>query len=548
MVLFDILFAVWSFVKALVPFFVLLGVLVFIHEWGHFVVARFFKVRVEVFSLGFGKKILKWKKGSTLYSISAIPLGGYVKMFGDQYGQKVSPQDKKDSFLHKKLYQRTLVVLAGPLMNFFLAVLIFATFSMVGEQEARPLVSEVEEGSLAQKAGFKAQDLLVSVNQKPLKNLKEFDRIIFKNSQKPLSITVKRDHRYQTLSVVPEKKPLIGEYGLQATGGVISGLSYFTAASFVGVDDPESAAGKAGFQTFDEIVSIDNKPVFTYNQLALALKTPGGYAIQVKREGKTKPLFLDIKSPENLKNLGFHKPNLFVADLKSGGQAQKAGLKKGDRIVKINNSPVTQWPLLVERVKNFNPEKEKHLKLGIIREGEFKEFLITPHPQSQLINGKEQTRYMLGVVSGMRQVPAGGIYTHRTLNPFKALSQGFLKTLKWCQITGIYIKKLIVGEVSRKALGGAIHIGREAYKSYSYGLKYFFIIMAVLSIQLCLVNLLPVPILDGGHLVFYAVEFFKGSPMSMRKMIMFQYLGLVFILTLVIFTTFNDVHNWIHLW
>ena len=165
-----------------------------------------------------------------------------------------------------------------------------------------------------------------------------------------------------------------------------------------------------------------------------------------------------------------------------------------------------------------------------------------------IVNGKEETHYMLGIISGTQSVPMGGIYIARQLNPFKAILSGFGKTFQWCAITGVYINRLIQGEVSRKALGGVIQIGREAYKTYSYGLKYFFIIMAILSIQLCLINLLPIPVLDGGHLFFYVIEFFKGSPLSMEKMIIAQYIGLCLLLFLFVFTTFNDVDNWLHLW
>lgn len=549
----DVLLSVWGLFKAIVPFFILLGTLVFIHEWGHFVVARFFKVRVEVFSLGFGKKLLKWKKGATTYTVSAIPLGGYVKMFGDQYGQtKIAEKDRADAFLYKKLYQRVLIVLAGPVMNFLLAGLIFAGLFMVGEEKARPVISFVEKNTPAARAGFEAQDTILAVNNHPIESLREWKQTVLKNPSEVLRVKVRTQalNAIKTLTVRPENKQVTGEFGFQETGGEVEGLVYSTASSVVGVSHPSTPAGRAGFQTFDEILSLNGQPVFTWDQVESALTSPGvrEHSFTIKRQGQIKNLVLDLKNPAPLKSLGFEKPDLFVADLKSGGAAFKAGLKPGDRILKINGTSLNKWSDLVERVQSFHPERDRSLKVSVIRNGELKELTMAPQEQVQLVNGQEQKKYMLGIISGVRLVPAGGIYIARQLNPFKALGQGFYRAGRWCGVTGLYIKKLIQGDISKKALGGAIHIGREAYKTYSYGVQYFFMIMAVLSIQLFLVNLLPIPILDGGHLLFYAVEFVKGSPMSLKKMMAFQYMGLIVILSLLIFTTFNDVHNWIYLW
>ena len=553
MFVWDVLLSVWGLFQAVVPFFILLGVLVFIHEWGHFAVARFFKVRVEVFSLGFGKKLLKWKKGATTYTVSAIPLGGYVKMFGDQYGQtQIAEKDRADAFLYKKLYQRVLIVLAGPVMNFILAGVIFAGLFMVGEERAHPVISKVEKNSPAARAGFEARDTILAVDNHPIESLREWKQIILNRPSEVLSVKVRSQNSniIKTLTVQPENNQVVGEFGFQETGGEVKGLSYSTASSVVGVSHPSSPAGQAGFQTFDRIVSLNGQPVFTWDEVKTLLASPGvrRHFFTINRQGHIKELVLDIKSPGPLKDMGFEKPDLFIADLKAGGAAFEAGLKSGDRIVKINGHSLNKWSDLVGQVQGFDPEKDQTLMLEVVRNGELKTLTVTPSEQVQLINGQEQKKYMLGIISGVKLVPAGGIFVSRQLNPFKALGQGFYRAGRWCGVTGVYIKKLIQGDISKKALGGAIHIGREAYKTYSYGIQYFFVIMAILSIQLFLVNLLPIPILDGGHLLFYAVEFVKGSPMSMEKMMVFQYMGLIVILSLLIFTTFNDVHNWIYLW
>ena len=135
-----------GFLSGIVPFVILLGILVFVHELGHFSVARMCGVRVEVFSLGFGKKLFSYKKGDTTYCISLIPLGGYVKMFGEQNGDTVSEENRSVSFSHKTVWQRIAIVLAGPLMNFFFAVFVFSLISIIGEETRAPVLAEIEIG------------------------------------------------------------------------------------------------------------------------------------------------------------------------------------------------------------------------------------------------------------------------------------------------------------------------------------------------------------------------------------------------------------------
>ena len=349
------------------PFFLLLGILVFIHEFGHFIVARFFGVRVEVFSLGFGKKILKWKKGDTLFSVGFIPLGGYVKMFGDQYGEEIPESDKAVSFLHKRLFARTLIVLAGPLMNFFLAVFIFTGIVMVGEEKIYPVISAVKEDSMAHEAGFHSEDRVISVNQMSIDSLADFKKVIFKNPSKDLSIEVERKSgEKEVIQVRTENKETIGLNGFMEKGGVIEGFSYLTSAAVIGVNDPRSLAGQAGLKTFDKILSINGKDVRTWAQLESLLeasvldKEPE--FIELERDGKIQKMQLNtVIEGKNriflLNDLGIKKPVLFIADLKEGGQAEKVGIRKGDFISQLNGKNILEWLVLVDQVRSFDPQK-----------------------------------------------------------------------------------------------------------------------------------------------------------------------------------------------
>ncbi|MBX9767285.1 MAG: RIP metalloprotease RseP, partial [Bdellovibrionales bacterium] len=179
----------FQFVFALV---VLLGILVFVHEMGHFLVAKYFGVRVEVFSLGFGKKLYKRKYGDTEYCLSLIPLGGYVKMYGDDPTADVPENMKKVSFLHKPVGQRIWIVLAGPLMNLFFAILLFSLIAVVGEEMPKPIAGDISPMTEAAKAGFESGDLIQKINGTPVKTWDEFKKILHSIGEGTAKISVER--------------------------------------------------------------------------------------------------------------------------------------------------------------------------------------------------------------------------------------------------------------------------------------------------------------------------------------------------------------------
>ena len=553
----NLLLSLWGLLNAFLPFVILLGVLVFIHELGHFMVARFCGVRVEVFSLGFGKKLLKWKKGDTVYCISLFPLGGYVKMFGHDYTKEVSESEKPVAFLHKKLWERSAIVLAGPLMNFFLAILLFAGLNMtVGETHIHPVVGDIGSSSALAQAGLKYGDRLLSIEGFPIKNQRQAREFIFKHPEKELNLKVKNQKReIRDLKVHSTTGQTSGRWGFVETGGVLDGLNFLTPVAMVGVADPQSPAGKAGIQTFDEIVSINGQEIKNKASLVQALLPEGAsqisaWQMQVKREQEEQRISLTLEKPKDytsISQLGLASSELFISGLKEGGAGEQSGLKTGDFVFKVDGERVLSWSFLVDKIQGFK-EGQKPLQLAIIREGELKILSLIPEKKTQMVRGVEHREYMLGIMARSPYTPVGGYFTEKQKNPFKALVVGVQKTFYWCAMIGVYIKKFVTGEVSRKTLGGAVSIGRAAYDSYSHGLDHFVRLMAILSVQLFLLNILPIPLFDGGHLMFYVIELFNGAPLSMRKMLLIQQVGVVFLLFLLVWTTFNDIHNWFFLW
>ena len=323
---------------AVVPFVILLGLLVFVHELGHFLVAKFFGVRVEVFSLGFGKKLFSRKYGDTTYAISLIPLGGYVKMFGDEPQAEVTEAEKKFSFTHKPLHQRFLVVLAGPAMNFFFAILVFTVMAFVGEQMLQPVLGDIDTSTAAYRFGFRSGDKIVSINNVPVKTWEQAQRAIENHAGQEVTFRVAREKTNQELQV--NATPIIGRnknvISHRTWVGEIEGLVTTSRSATVAVPSPESVAGKAGLQTGDTVISINGKPINNWRNLVQFMheysRSEGATMTWLventakgEKPGPERKLEIPVDSmnassreqdgEERMKSLGIISPDMFVSDV-----------------------------------------------------------------------------------------------------------------------------------------------------------------------------------------------------------------------------------------
>lgn len=344
-----------------IAFIVVIGILVFIHEFGHFIAARLCGVGVDVFSLGFGPKILKKKMGRTQYCLSAIPLGGYVKMVGEEPGAALHPEDEAASFTHKSLFQKSLIVAAGPLFNFFLAIFIFyVLYQFSGVYLAKPIVDKVMDDSPAIAAGIKPGDVIKEINRKKIASFEDISRVIGASQGEQLDIIVDRDGR----------------------------------------------------------------------RVALVL------------------------------------------------------------------SPV------------LSPAKN--------------------------VFGEDIQKYVIGIVGN-------GESYHKSLNPFQALSLSVKDTYGLVKLTLLSVVKMITGRVSADNLGGPLMIAQMAGEQAEAGIMNFAWFIALLSVNLGIINLFPIPVLDGGHLLFFGVEAVTGKPVSEKlreKLIQF---GAAVLVALMVFVFYNDI-------
>lgn len=580
--------------STILPFVILLGILIFVHELGHFLVARMCGVRVEVFSLGFGKKIFSYKKGDTTYCISLIPLGGFVKMFGEQSGEAgknsgavvMSEADKKVSFSHKTPWQRIAIVLAGPLMNFFFAIFVFSLIAEMGEQSRSAVVAAVAVSSPADQMGLKAGDRILEVNSVQIKSYEEFQNALnqFKNTQVPALVqSVDGTQKNLTLNVSDIENPNI--FSLESRLGHIEGLLPYATSAVVAVMT-DTPAYQAGFRTGDEIVEISaqnanaqkiaswaqlssffNELILRLNKNAKAvdkknatesitfkiirpvesLTVPSqASSAQGSGEGSVAETNLtlivsyeQIKKIKSLSDFGFDSTELYLDQIVKDSPAAAADLRKYDKIIAINSRPISKWEDISETVKSFDGKEA--MTFVISRDGAEIIKKITPKvTELTTAFGGVEKRFTIGITPYiMMAMPELTIVKSESI--FHSLQKGTRRTIDISVMTVMSFVKLFQGEVSVKNVGGMVSIGKAAKDSFSMGAQAFLMTMGILSVSLFILNLLPIPVLDGGHLIFYTVELIKGSPLSIKKMEVAQQIGFILLLALMILAQYNDI-------
>lgn len=515
--------------------------------------ARWCGVRVEVFSLGFGKKLFKYKKGDTTYALSLIPLGGYVKMFGEQPGDHISAEDRKVSFTHKTVWQRIAIVLAGPLMNFFFAILIFFAVALLGEDAKTPVAGDINATSPAYAAGFRSGDKIVSINEKPIVSWEDVQKSLsLKESHDlHLDVTVQREGSGEqasfALTAKAEPNPnVLSSYDYVAN---VDGLSPYSAGTTVGVMEG-SPLGALGLKTGDTITAINGQKVSYWRQLESTLQSMNAQEaltleVMGTRDGDKadKPITLTMAPLEsiktfNLQTLGLESSELYLSKVVENSPAQAAGLRAMDRLVTINKVKLMKWEDVINNIKSFDGTNP--VAITVLRNNQTIDLSITPKMTTQMLpTGTEEKRYTIGIapIANMAMpefmvIKASGIG--------EALVRGTQKTWDVSVMTVMSFVRLFQAKISPKNIGGVISIGQAASETFKIGLTQFLQMMAIISVNLFILNLMPVPVLDGGHLVFYVIEIIKGAPLSIRKMEVAQQVGLALLMSLMIFALFND--------
>src|SRR3990172_11313343 len=425
----------------LISFIIVLGVLIFIHELGHFAVAKACGVGVEKFSLGFGPRIVGIQRGETEYRISLLPLGGYVKRVGEARGEEIPPEQRAKSFPHKPVWKKALIVAAGPAMNLVLAIALLLIIFMIGIQVPtyldKPAVAGyIVPGEAADKAGIKKGDTIVSIEGKEIKDWEDLITALAMSPDKKITAVMDRDGSKIETSLVPAASEVTG----------------------------------AG-------------PARLYPPL--------------------EPV---------------------IGEISPGYPAEKAGIKAGDRIVSINGKAIAHWAELEDVIHKSGDKKD----VVVTRDGQELSFSITPK------YNEEAKNWLLGI---SRQEDS----ELKRFGFVESVKKGVSSGIEMTSRLFVVIKGLVIGEFSLKTLGGPIMIAQVAGKAAESGLADLLTLVAFLSLQLGIINLFPIPVLDGGHIVFFGMEAVKGSPLSEKFMTVAQQVGIALLIALMVLVTYNDL-------
>ena len=451
---------IWVFVQNLWWFVVLIGVLIAFHEFGHFLVARLAGVTVLKFSLGFGPELFGRQIGETRYLISAVPLGGYVKLFGEEEADALTAEEKKRSFVHQTLARRMLIVAAGPGFNFLLTYLIFVGWLATGAplfvpsfEGVTPSIEVVVPGSPAERAGLKVGDRILRINERDISIREEVFVAVEKSQGRELTIEVRRGDRVRTFSVTPET----------------------------------STVGREGEQRALYVIGIEDTP----------------------------PVLTGVKP---------------------ASPAEAAGFQPGDRIVSIEGHAIHTWGDMTTFVKE---SADRPLHFQVERDGRRVDLTVTPASKTRAPDGTPIGSATIGI----SRSPAGLVI--EADNFLMATIEGARGTWKWTEFILITLQKLITGEVSRKNIAGPLGIATISGEAAERGAATFIWVIALLSLNLGVLNLLPIPILDGGHLLFFTIEAILRKPLGERQREIAQQIGFVLLVFIMVFALWNDIERWL---
>lgn len=548
---------------SLLRFAIVLGILVFVHELGHFVAAKLVNVYVERFSVGFGWKLLGFKFRETEYWLSAIPWGGYVKMAGqeDLPGRReradeseeeaegrrwwtrwfggVSERKEDDTveetaflpeqpeasdipehmrFYNKRVSQRMAVLMAGPLMNILLGPVVFTMMFSRGIEMPRwredTRIGLVAENYPAAEAGLAGGDRILSIDGKRLRNWQDLQLAVWKNPGRLLEIVVERDGAERTVHVTPRV--------VEETGRAAIGVDPFVYAEVAGVVEGMSAQ-RQGLQAGDRVLAINGSEVSVSQMLKLVGENPDvplGFSIgrdeqviEVTMVPEKKTVLSDIAMFEG--TVTFFSPDL------------QSLLRRGDQIVSVDSKPV--HPGEVEDA--IGTADSETVMLGIRRDA-----ALFRKGRSFFLSARVEQRGFVGFTVG-----ADSRTVLQKYDLLHSVKNGLVETWKTIELTFESIALLASRRVSAKEVIGPVGIFALTEQTSKMGFSHLLNFIGVITVNLALVNLLPIPVLDGGHVLFSGIEGIRRKPLDARYMEILHQLGFALILFLVLLVTYNDI-------
>ncbi|UCG42152.1 MAG: RIP metalloprotease RseP [candidate division WOR-3 bacterium] len=497
-----------------------IGVLITFHEFGHLILAKLSRIPVEVFSIGFGPPLLRKKWGQTEYRLAVIPLGGYIKMVGEE--------DQAAGGLSERSFGvKASVIAAGPVSNLVLGFLMLCVmYAVFGLSYTAPVV-DVEPDSPAAAAGFRTSDVVLSAAGDTVENFEDLERILAANAGTEIPVAVIRDGRR-----------------VEWTYQVPVGYSGSDPPPVIGRVLPGSPAQAAGLRPGDTVRSIAGQRIATWTELiqGIGSQDSSRFAIGWSRGGVEFADSLSVAARDD-PVAGFRAGEIgieldvswqvsplilpVVGKVRRGGPASLAGIRPGDTILSVADQELRSWNDYLRAMRVRGGEK---VAVSWRRDGVTIDDSITPVVESDQLTGEKVGQ--IGITVGM---PRDRMPLHR------AAWQALTRTGYVVVQTFVIIYSVVARRITARAIGGPIMVAKIAYEGASWGAEYFLALWALLSINLFVVNMLPIPVLDGGRIVLFAVEGIRRRRLSEKEVGWAMNIGWVLIALIVVFTLFNDI-------
>jgi regulator of sigma E protease len=436
-----------ALIGTILVFAFVFGILVFVHEFGHFFMAKLVGIRVEVFSWGYGKRLAGIKKGETDYRISMIPLGGFVKFSGEEVLDEKREMDSRD-FMAKSRWERFLVLIMGSLMNICLAVILMSIINMSGVSvskymEEKPVIGWIEAGSPAEKAGLKVDDEILSINNRKIDTWSDLEMALRSKPDKMIDIEIKRGEQVQVIQLQTESR-----------------------------------------------------------------------SFKLTRESRTR---IEMGYAGIVAKIW---PQVMMVT--SGSPADEAGILPGDVIREIDGRSAHYFEF-TEIIQEY-PEQE--IDFGIVRDGEWIHLMVTPKREGDV--------GVIGVSSTIESIK-------KQVGFFGAIAQSVKENARMGGMVITFIKDLLTGEASTRQLGGPIAIANISYEAFKMGFMTLIWWIAFISLQLGIINLFPIPMFDGGHILVLGLEGLFRRDFSVKVKQFIMQIGFVLVIILFVFIILNDV-------
>jgi regulator of sigma E protease len=536
----------------LVYFVVLVGALIFVHELGHFVWAKAFGVKVLRFSVGFGPKLIGTRLGDTEYVLAAFPFGGYVKMLGESPADVIDPADHARSFGAQPLWKRVVIVLAGPMMNLVFPLAVFFLVFLGGNELTPPTIGTVYP-TLAADGRLLPGDRVLAVGFDTISSFEELTQAVRRSPNRPLRLFVARGGIVHQEIVTPsevtrtldlERAEIVGRLGVVP----------HEPTNLVGVI-PGSPAEAAGLRTFDLVLSVAGRPVSAWRELDDAFReqrsaVPVTYLRPTRHADALGGLgAIELFQPHvahvtpqpgagsGALRAGLEPADLYVRHVRAGSAEAALGLRAGDRLVSLDGRPVRLFASFLSEIESSGGRAHRlQWRHGdTLREGE----LRWPREVGTNEHGQRFERVVIGLEGGSPLRVGDPVPNPSPVR--SAAVRAWESTGEMVSLTLFSVVRLLQGRLGVETLGGPLMIFDVAGQAAREGSTSYLTLMAFVSVNLGLINLLPVPLLDGGHLVFFLVEAVTRRPVPRRVRTIASYVGLFLLLALMALALKNDL-------